>query len=259
MYLGIETSSAVSSVALLDENQILGEFTIQSGLTHSEQLVPHIEILLEQTRVDKDEIDGIVISIGPGSFTGLRIGLGTAKALAYGWQKPLISVMTMDGLAHNLINTTGIISVMIDGQKNNVYEARYRYKGAKLVCLQAPQVKARATAFTELKALGEPVIFLGDGAVMAADEIERYDSNFHLAPPHLQMPKASSLLIAALPIIEGGKFENPMDILPYYIRRSEAEVLWEKKHGVEPSQMEPTLTKIIEHADGSIFKEEGHA
>ena len=81
MWLGIETSSLVSSVALMDEHNLIGELTIQAGLTHSEQLVPHIDMLLRASQVERNELKGIVVSIGPGSFTGLRIGMGTAKAM----------------------------------------------------------------------------------------------------------------------------------------------------------------------------------
>ena len=79
MWLGIETSSLVSSVALMDETNLIGELTIQAGLTHSEQLIPHIDMLLRASQVKKNELKGIIVSIGPGSFTGLRIGMGTAK------------------------------------------------------------------------------------------------------------------------------------------------------------------------------------
>lgn len=104
MYLGIETSSAVSSVAVMDDQRLIGELTVQAGLTHSEQLVPHIELLLKQSGVAKTALTGIAVSIGPGSFTGLRIGMGTAKALAYALNIPLLGVMTMDGIAHNFGN-----------------------------------------------------------------------------------------------------------------------------------------------------------
>ena len=80
MWLGIETSSVVSSVAVMNESQLLGEITIQAGLTHSEQLVPHIQSLLEMTRVEKSDLKGIVVASGPGSFTGLRIGMGDGKS-----------------------------------------------------------------------------------------------------------------------------------------------------------------------------------
>lgn len=102
MWLGIETSSLVSSVALMDEHNLIGELTIQAGLTHSEQLIPHIDMLLRASQVKKNELKGIIVSSGPGSFTGLRIGMGTAKAMAYALQIPLYGVMTMDSLARNV-------------------------------------------------------------------------------------------------------------------------------------------------------------
>ena len=141
MYLGIETSSAVSSVAVMDEQRFIGELTVQAGLTHSEQLVPHIDLLLKQSGVAKTALKGITVSIGPGSFTGLRIGMGTAKALAYALNIPLMGVMTMDGLAHNFWQFSGVLAVMVDAQKKNVYEGRYRWAAGQLVCEQAPTAR----------------------------------------------------------------------------------------------------------------------
>ena len=100
MWLGIETSSLVSSVALMDETNLIGELTIQAGLTHSEQLIPHIDMLLRASQVKKNELKGIIVSIGPGSFTGLRIGMGTAKAMAYALQIPWSSHRTMEFVRH---------------------------------------------------------------------------------------------------------------------------------------------------------------
>ena len=124
MWLGIETSSLVSSVALMDETNLIGELTIQAGLTHSEQLIPHIDMLLRASQVKKNELKGIIVSIGPGSFTGLRIGMGTAKAMAYALQIPLYGVMTMDSLAHNVSYTNRTICTVIDAQKKHVYVKR---------------------------------------------------------------------------------------------------------------------------------------
>lgn len=231
MYLGIETSSVVSSVALMKAGKLLGELTVQAGLMHSEQLVPHIENLLTQARANKKELSGIAVSIGPGSFTGLRIGLGTAKAMAYGLGIPLVEVMTMEGLAYNLPYCSHLLSVMIDAQKKNVYEGRYRFAGERLICVQEPKVIARTAALEELKALGEPVVFLGDGAIMGQREISEVSPDFTLAPMGAQIPRAGAVLQAALPYIAAGQTVNPMEAVPYYIRRSEAEELWEKRHG----------------------------
>jgi len=143
MWLGIETSSVVSSVAVMNESQLLGEITIQAGLTHSEQLVPHIQSLLEMTRVEKSDLKGIVVASGPGSFTGLRIGMGTAKAMAYALHIPLYGVMTMDGLARNIPYTTDTICTVIDAQKKHVYAALYTYDGEHLQVKEEPFVEPK--------------------------------------------------------------------------------------------------------------------
>ena len=142
MWLGIETSSLVSSVALMDESCLIGELTIQAGLTHSEQLVPHIDMLLRTCQVEKSELKGIMVSIGPGSFTGLRIGMGTAKAMAYALQIPLYGVMTMDSLARNVAYTDRTICTVIDAQKKHVYAGIYKYDDNELVCKEEPFVIA---------------------------------------------------------------------------------------------------------------------
>jgi len=260
MYLAIETSSVVSSVALMDDKKrIRGELTIQAGLTHSEQLVPHIDILLEQARIKKSDLKAVVVSIGPGSFTGLRIGLATAKAISYGLAIPLVGVMTMDGLAQNVPFCDAIISVMIDGQKKNVYEARYEAHNGVVTCIQPPMVKSRIDALAELAQLHYPVCFLGDGATMAAAQIMEYSEDFYMAPPQLVIPRASSLVLAAWDTLMDGHFVEADSIVPYYIRRSEAEVMWEARHGVQSSAEAPTLTKIVTNPKGEITKEEGHS
>ncbi|WP_298703119.1 tRNA (adenosine(37)-N6)-threonylcarbamoyltransferase complex dimerization subunit type 1 TsaB [uncultured Veillonella sp.] len=229
MYLGIETSSAVSSVALMNEKGIFNELTVQAGLTHSEQLVPHIEILLNESKVQRSDLKGIAVSIGPGSFTGLRIGLGTAKALAFALQIPLIGIMTLDGMAHNFYNTQGLIGIMIDAQKKQVYEGLYRWEKGQLVCVQAPVLKKRDDALQALNDREEAVTVLGDGLSKILADIKETYTNITVAPPHLRVPKASSLLLAALPKFQAGLDESDT-LVPYYMRRSEAEVLWEQRH-----------------------------
>lgn len=230
MYLGIETSSDVSSVAVMDDQRLIGELTVQAGLTHSEQLVPHIELLLKQSGVAKTALTGIAVSIGPGSFTGLRIGMGTAKALAYALNIPLLGVMTMDGIAHNFWQFSGVLAIMVDAQKKNVYEGRYRWVNGKLVCEQEPTVKTRDEALKALAALDEPVILAGDGIIKFGHTLADYGPNLQLASPALRIPKASGVLLAAMPRFLAEAPDEAAHVVPYYIRRSEAEVVWDAKH-----------------------------
>lgn len=252
MWLGIETSSLVSSLALLEGDTLLGELTMQAGLTHSEQLVPHIELLLDQAQVDTSDLTGIVVAIGPGSFTGLRIGMGTAKAMAYALQIPLYGVMTMDGMAYNVPYTDRLISVLIDAQKKNVYEARYRWKGNQLVRIQDPMVKAAADLVQELEDQGQATLFLGDGIKrvqkLVADRTNSVEGVplFTIAPPTVAIPRAGAMLLAARDLNGGLRPSDPMTMIPYYIRRSEAEVMWEDKHKDDPEALaqNPQVTVV---------------
>lgn len=245
MWLGIETSSVVSSVAVMNENQLLGEITIQAGLTHSEQLVPHIQSLLEMVRVQKTDLKGIVVASGPGSFTGLRIGMGTAKAMAYALRIPLYGVMTMDSLARNIPYTTDTICTVIDAQKKHVYAALYTYEDSQLKIIESPFVVEAVSLVERLRTQQNRVIFVGDGIKRIAPLIED-DESLIISDPIYRIPKASSLLLSAQSLIERGECANPMDMVPYYIRRSEAEVLWEEKHKDNPDMLKvnPTVTVI---------------
>ena len=121
MLLAIDTSSYVLSCALAQEDKLISEWTVQRRLTHSEQLIPHIDEMMKVSGVLRKDIKYIAISNGPGSFTGLRIGLASAKMMAYIWDIPLIAVDTLQALAYNLKSAQAFILPLIDAQRNNVY------------------------------------------------------------------------------------------------------------------------------------------
>lgn len=251
MWLGIETSSLVSSVALMDEHNLIGELTIQAGLTHSEQLVPHIDMLLRASQVERNELKGIAVSIGPGSFTGLRIGMGTAKAMAYALQIPLYGVMTMDSLAHNVSYTDYTICTVIDAQKKHVYAGIYQYVGQELVCKEEPFVIPASDLLDRFRANDDKVLFLGDGIKRIEKLLEEKDTNLTILDISQRIPKASSLLLAGRKLIDTNEVSDPMDMVPYYIRRSEAEVLWEERHKDNPAMLSQNPTVVVTEAAGA--------
>ena len=251
MWLGIETSSLVSSVALMDEHNLIGELTIQAGLTHSEQLVPHIDMLLRASQVERNELKGIVVSIGPGSFTGLRIGMGTAKAMAYALQIPLYGVMTMDSLAHNVSYTDHTICTVIDAQKKHVYAGIYQYEDHELVCKEEPFVIPASDLLDRFRANDDKVLFLGDGIKRIEKLLEEKDTNLTILDISQRIPKASSLLLAGRKLIDTNEVSDPMDMVPYYIRRSEAEVLWEERHKYNPAMLSQNPTVVVTEAAGA--------
>lgn len=246
MYISIETSSAVSSLAVGNEDCLKGSLTVEAGLTHSEQLVPHIDQLLKMAKVAKNEVQGIAISIGPGSFTGLRIGLATAKAMAYVWKVPLVGIMSMDVWAQSFRTTSDLVSIMVDAQKKNVYESRYKNVNGQFIRIQEPQVKARVDALEELAARKEIVYLSGDGIISRAGKKAVADLSeghqLRLADIGQGRPLAENLLLLAIPKFMTGDTEDAMTLLPYYIRRADAEDVWDQKHPEAQNTITPQVT-----------------
>ena len=125
MLLAIDTSSFVLGCALAEKDKLVAEWTIARKLTHSARLIPHMDKLMEDAGVAKKEIEAVAVGKGPGSFTGLRIGLATAKMIAHIWQVPLIGVDTLEALAWNMAGANAFILPLIDAQRGNVYAALY--------------------------------------------------------------------------------------------------------------------------------------
>lgn len=227
MLLAIDTSSLVLSCALAEEDRLIAEWTVQKRLTHSEQLIPHMDEMIKAAGVSKKDITAVAVSIGPGSFTGLRIGLATAKMLSYIWKVPLAGVDTLEALAWNMAGAQAFILPLLDAQRGNVYAALY---GAFDEMWQEEKEEAAPIDQVIEAALthGGPVIAVGECADKYKDKL--VSAGIKLAPPHSRLARAGSVAMAGLKKIREGKTDSPLSILPNYIRRSEAEVLWEKQH-----------------------------
>lgn len=231
MLLAIETATLASGVALATADKLVAEIIVQTKKTHSERLMPHIEQLLELGPVAKEDITAIAVSIGPGSFTGLRIGLATAKALAYVWNVPVIGVSTLAALAYACPAPNSLICPLLDAQKGNVYQAVYRWEKGILQEVTPPRVIAHQEAINELASQPLPVIMLGEGAVLFQEAIVAASDPIELAPPHVILPRAGSVALLGHQLLRQGIRHDVMTLEPLYIRRSEAEVLWEQRHG----------------------------
>ncbi|WP_371380545.1 tRNA (adenosine(37)-N6)-threonylcarbamoyltransferase complex dimerization subunit type 1 TsaB [Sporomusa aerivorans] len=225
--LAIDTATLVSSVAIATPDTLVAELTIQTRKTHSERLMPHIASLLEMAEMPQSKLKAVAISIGPGSFTGLRIGLATAKAFAYALNIPLIGVPTLAALAFSCPAPGCILAPMLDAQKGNVYLGIYEWQNRSIVEIEPPQVVAFAGARTKLAQLGRPVLMLGEAAAQYAAEIPE------AAPPHVIMPRAGSVAVLAQQLYAEGVRHDVNTLEPLYIRRSEAEELWERRQARE--------------------------
>ncbi|VBB05823.1 trna threonylcarbamoyl adenosine modification protein yeaz [Lucifera butyrica] len=233
--LAIDTATLVSSVAVCTKETLLAELTIQTQKTHSETLMPHIRDVLLLAGVDKQDLQAIAVSIGPGSFTGLRIGLATAKAMAYALNIPICGVSTMEALAYACPVPGMVLAPLLDAQKGNVYQALFRWRNGILEQSIPTRVVDLEAALTEMAAIPEPVMVMGEAAVQHSRRILELGGNLLLAPPHLIMPRAAMVALLAHRFRDGGNTQNLMNLAPVYIRRSEAEELWEKRQSAGKS------------------------
>jgi tRNA threonylcarbamoyladenosine biosynthesis protein TsaB len=200
--------------------------------THSERLMPHIEQLLARADADKTDIGAVAVSIGPGSFTGLRIGLATAKALVYALRVPLVGVPTLAALAFGCPVPGALLAPTMDAQKGNIYVALYRWQAGALEEVMPPAVMQHAAAAAELSARAGRALILGEA-------VELYGAAFRqaghvLAEPHVAMPRAGSVALLGARLAAAEVHHDAMTLEPLYIRRSEAEELWEKRSNCRP-------------------------
>ena len=227
--LAVDTSTLVSSIALLRNDVLLAEFTLQIRKTHSEQLMPHISQLFEFTGLSLSDLQAVAVSIGPGSFTGLRIGLATAKALAYARKVKLIGVPTLDALAYACPAPGVYVAPLMDAQKNNVYQAVYTWEKHQMIQVEAVKVSSIEETVRELSLLPKPVMVLGEAALLYRKELSAA-ANIILMPPHLAIARAANVALRGAELLADGVEHDVMELEPLYIRRSEAEVLWEKRN-----------------------------
>jgi len=231
--LALETSTLVSSVAVATSDTLLAEITLQTKKTHSEILMPHIDQLLKMAQLGKKDIKAIAVSIGPGSFTGLRIGLSTAKALAYGLNIPVIGVSTLAAMAYGCPVPGVILSPILDAQKGNVYQSLFEWRNGELREIMPARVIAIDEALREIPGNQLPVIVLGEAAVLHRAKIEQAGHPLVMAAPHIVIQRAGSVAGLGQKLLAQGIEHDVMTLEPSYIRRSEAEVLWEQRNGVK--------------------------
>lgn len=226
IWLVLDASGNASTVAVATETQVIAELTVRRRRTHSEQLVRHIDTVLQLAGTTMDAIEGVAVTTGPGSFTGLRIGLATAKALAFarGWK--LVGVDTLRALLYNYANAAVPLAVLLDAQKRNVYLLEGTWQGETLVAGE-PQVVAIDTWCAAQRAAGATPLCVGEGAELYAEEIRA--AGGLVAPVAQRSVRAAAVAqYAAAEWARRGE-DDIIGLLPNYIRRSEAEVLWEAR------------------------------
>ena len=228
LILALDTATLVSGVAVANEERLLAELTTETRLTHSETLMPHIDEVLALAGVTKGELEAVAVSIGPGSFTGLRIGLATAKALAYALKLPLVPVPTLEAMAARFPVPGVKVCALMDAQKGNVYRAVYEWCDGGPKELKPLTVMPLSEAVAACAAEGAPVVLTGDIVHKRAAKLI-LPEGVYAAPPAMVMPRAAETAFLGLKRLARGETGNVMNLEPLYVRRSEAEELWEAR------------------------------
>ncbi len=207
--LAVDTTAKAASVCLAEEDKIIGSFFIDTALTHSRTLMPMLEALLDNTETKADELSAIAVNAGPGSFTGVRIGVAAVKGLAFAHNVPCVSVSTLESMAYNCIGGDCIVCAVMDARCSQVYNALFHVKGASVERL----CDDRALALSDLK-----------------EELLRIDGNLKddvpkitLAPMNSRIQTASSTAMAAFGSLSRGESLTPAELMPVYLRLPQAQ------------------------------------
>jgi tRNA threonylcarbamoyladenosine biosynthesis protein TsaB len=227
--LGIDTSTGCGSVGLIDGDETLCEHLPNVPVTHSERLLSSIEYVLKASGCSVRDLDGWAISLGPGSFTGLRIGVSTIKGLAFATQKPVAGVPTLDALASQISSTPYLICPILDARKGELYASFYRYEEGEVL----KRISDYQAVGPELlaKKIERKTIFIGSGVKTSGDYLRNTLPSFSvLAPDPLNLLRGSTVARLGLELLRREEYLNLTSFAPIYVRPSEAEIKWQEKH-----------------------------
>lgn len=222
--LALDSSGIVASVAVVEDDTLLAEYTVNYKKTHSQTLLPMLDEIVKMTELELESVDAIAVAAGPGSFTGLRIGSATAKGLGLALKKPLVSVPTVDALAYNLYDAQGLICPIMDARRKQVYTGIYRYEDHRLMTVKDQMAVGIEELLSMLNEMGETVTFLGDGVPVFKDIIaDKLTVPFSFAPAHLSRQRAGAVGALGVLYYKEGRIETAAEHKPDYLRVSQAE------------------------------------
>jgi tRNA threonylcarbamoyladenosine biosynthesis protein TsaB len=236
LLLGLDTATRRVGVVLADEDGIVGRVELGSTADtspprHAETLAPAIAWCCERCGVSVSDVSAIAVGIGPGMFTGLRVGVTTAKVLAQSLRVPIIPVPSLDLLAYPLRYAHRLVVATIDARRHELYWAIYRPVPGGVQRVGDYELGAPDDLVAEIEASGEDALVCGDGGRRFADAFAPLGSRVELAGAAHAAPSLSALAELALARVEREDFCTPSEVLPMYLRRSDAELAWEGKAG----------------------------
>lgn len=224
MILAFDSTAKIASVALMDGEKTIAEYSVDCGLTQSELLLPMAEHCLASVRADFSRVTALACTVGPGSFTGVRIGVATVKGLAFGKGLPCIEVSTLDALAENLRGLEGCFAAVMDARRAQVYNALYISDGETLQKITPDRAISLDTLAEELKAYEDQGIYLvGDGYEVAQKHLVNAGISLCNTPKGLRLQSASSCCAVAKRMLDAGQTVTDREISPSYLRLPQAE------------------------------------
>lgn len=221
--IALETSAVTASVAVTEDERLLAQSFQNSGLTHSATLMPMVSDLLKNTGLALQDMDVIAVAAGPGSFTGVRIGVAAAKGLAWPEDKPCAPCSTLESMAWQCAHVGGEICAAMDARRNQVYCARFRAEGGALIRLTEDRAMGLDELAAEVRAAAAPQALVGDGAHLVRAALEGQGLPCALMPPHLLYQTAWGVARCALELARGGGLISAAAMAPSYHRLSQAE------------------------------------
>jgi tRNA threonylcarbamoyladenosine biosynthesis protein TsaB len=238
LILGIDTTTLACSVALLKNGTVLAEATLNIKKTHSERLMPLLNNLLIESGIERETLDAIAVAAGPGSFTGLRIGVSTARALAQGLSIPAVPACTLEALAEAVPTPDTLICPILDARRNQVYTALYRREIRSPHALRTVIEPAALTLdelVSELKAYDQPVIFLGEGLNSYTSALEKAlpPERAVITTAPFRLCRASSVALVGQRLLAANPKASYNELLPIYLRRPEAERMAENNQSAK--------------------------
>ena len=221
--LALESSATAASVALCEDERLIAQSFRDTGLTHSQTLLPMTEELLAHCGLSVSDLDLIAVAAGPGSFTGLRIGVATAKGLAWAAELPCAGCSTLEAMAWSLAGFDGEICAAMDARRHQVYNARFRAENGQLHRLTADRAISLEDLIEELRGTETTQVVMGDGAKLCFDALTAAGIPARLAPPNLRQQTAWGVARLGLELARAGKTVSPGALVPVYHRLSQAE------------------------------------
>ena len=228
--LSFECSAKAASCCLSRDGEIMGSCFSNVPLTHSQTLMPMMDNLLSATKTDFSEVDRIAVAAGPGSFTGIRIGIAAAKGLAFAADKPMVGISTLEAMAMNCIAAPGMIVCAMDARRQQVYNALFLTDGRKLTRLSPDRPIALSELAEEIKGYPEgSITVVGDGAHLCCRFLAENGIACITAPPHLLQQNAATVALTAEAAAAEGRLCSAQELEAVYLRAAQADKLKTQK------------------------------